>query len=312
MRRVTQAALHGLGSAAWLRTLAARLGVRPDGALARRFVAGETTAEAIAVARRLADARLSCTLDHLSGPVTTLEAAHRASRAYLGVLADIAAAGIDRNVTLTLTRFGLLVDRATCVDSLRRILDAARHDHFFVRIAMEESRYTQATLDVFETLWQQDYRNAGIVVQAALPRSLEDARRLVRLGASIRLVKGGYPEPRRAAYRKPSDVRRAFLEIMRLLLVEGASPAVATHDPALIQETRRFAASQGIAPARFELQMHYGVRRDLQAMLAGGGYRVRIGVPFGREWLRYVMRRLGDRPASALLPFPSSPPRRAG
>jgi proline dehydrogenase len=301
MRPIARAVSHGLASSAWLRSAVNRLGIRPDNALARQFVAGETTADAIAAARQLARRGLSSTLEQLSEPAASLHSAHHAARTYLSVLTAIAAADIDRHVTLVPTRFGLLVDRATCVDNLRRILDAAASQAFFARLNMEEARHTALTLEVFETLWQQEYRCAGIVMQASLPRSLEDTRRLLQLGASIRLVKGGYPEARRVALRKPSHIRSAFVAIMRLLLSEGTSPAIATHDPMLVDETKRFASVAGITPDRFEFEMHYGVRLDLQAQLASQGYRVRVLVPFGREWLPYVLRRLGDRPANAAL-----------
>jgi proline dehydrogenase len=163
---------------------------------------------------------------------------------------------------------------------------------------MEDSRWTQVTLDVFETLWQQGYRNAGVVLQSNLPRSVEDARRMNALGARVRLVKGAYKEPRAAAYQAKTQVDAAFVEIMRLLLREGVDPAIATHDPAIIDSTKAFAASHGVPRDSFELQMLYGIRRDLQLALAAEGYRVRVYVPFGRDWFPYVMRRLGERPAN--------------
>jgi proline dehydrogenase len=191
-----------------------------------------------------------------------------------------------------------MVDRATCVDNLRRILDPAGTHNFFVRIDMEDSRYTQVTLDIFETLWQQGYRNAGIVLQSYLPRSMVDARRMNELGARVRLVKGAYSEPRGVAYQSKAQVDATFIEIMRLLLTDGTSPAIATHDPAMIDATKTFASERDIAKNRYEFQMLYGVRRDLQASLHAEGYRVRVYVPFGGEWFPYFMRRLGERPAN--------------
>jgi proline dehydrogenase len=300
MRPVAQAVFHSLADNQGLRALASRVGMRAGRGWAGRLVAGETTAEAIAAARRLSAHGLAHTLDHLGPPVPTMAAADAATRTYLDILREIASAGIERNVSLALTRFGLMVDRATCVDNLRRVLDVAVAQRFFVHIAMEDSRYTQLTLDTFETLWQQDYRVAGLVVQAALPRSVDDTRRLNNLGARVRLVKGNYRERRGIAYRTPADVRAAFRSIMRMLLLEGTCPAIATHDPSLIDETTAFAASHGIAPDSFEFQMLYGVRRDLQAGLAASGYRVRVRVPFGAEWFPYFMRRIGDHPGALL------------
>jgi proline dehydrogenase len=147
-------------------------------------------------------------------------------------------------------------------------------------------------------MWQQGYRNAGIVLQSCLPRSVEDVRRMNRLGARVRLVKGAYKEPRGVAYQTRADVDAAFVELMKILLTEGTYPAIATHDPALIDATRAFAADRGLPPANYEFQMLYGVRRDLQSRLTAEGYRIRVYVPFGREWFPYFMRRLGERPAN--------------
>jgi proline dehydrogenase len=298
MRFVSRAVFQALGGSRSMKSLASRYGLRHESSFARRFVAGESVADAIAVARRLEAAGLHQTLDFLGESISTMAEADRATRAYLGILKEIAASGIGRNVSLTLTQLGLTVDRATCVDNLRRILDGAAAYEFFVRIDMEDSRYTQVTFDVFETLWQQGYRNAGIVVQAYLPRSMDDVRRMNGLGARVRLVKGAYREPRKVAYQKKEQVDAAFVEIMQLLLTEGIQPAIATHDPAMLEATTAFARRHAIAPDRFELQFLYGIRRDLQARLAGEGYRVRIYVPFGQEWFPYFMRRLGERPAN--------------
>ena len=163
---------------------------------------------------------------------------------------------------------------------------------------MEDAPFTQVTLDIFETMWQQGYRNAGIVLQSYLPRSVADARRMNELGARVRLVKGAYKEPRKVAYNNRAAVDAAFIEIMQLLLTEGTYPAIATHDAAIITATRAFAARRGITADRYEFQMLYGVRRDLQTELSAHGYRVRVYVPFGGEWFPYFMRRLGERPAN--------------
>lgn len=298
MLSVSKAVFQVLAASKGMKTLASRYGMRSDDSFARRFVAGEEVADAITAARRLESAGLLLTLDFLGESVATMAEADRATRAYLAILSEIAAAGIGRNFSLKLTQLGLTVDRATCVDNLRRILDGAAPHDFFVRIDMEDSRYTQVTFDIFETLWQQGYRNAGIVVQSYLPRSVDDVKRMNTLGARVRLVKGAYQEPRKIAYQKKDQVDAAFVEIMRLLLAEGVHPAIATHDPAMISATEAFAAERAITPDRYEYQMLYGVRRDLQATLARDGHPVRIYVPFGREWFPYFMRRLGERPAN--------------
>jgi proline dehydrogenase len=281
-----------------LKRAASRYGMRGRGGFARRFIAGETVEEAIDAARQIQANGLHVTLDYLGESVASIPEADAATRAYIAVMETIAASGIERNISLKLTQLGLTIDRATCVDNLRRILDSAAAKDFFVRIDMENSPYTAVTLEVFETMWQQGYRNAGLVLQSYLPRSEEDAGRMNALGARVRLVKGAYNEPRDAAYQSKADVDASFVRIMRILLAGGIYPAIATHDPAMIEATRAFAAERGIDATQFEFQMLYGIRRDLQNRLKREGFQVRVYVPFGREWFPYFMRRLGERPAN--------------
>jgi proline dehydrogenase len=298
LQTASKAFFHVLAGSSMLKSLASRYGMRRDGGFARRFIAGETVDEAIEACRALQAAGLTTTLDYLGESVGSIAEADGATRAYVGVMERIAAAGVERNVSLKLTQLGLTIDRATCVDNLRRILDAAGAQQFFVRIDMENSPFTAVTLDVFETMWQQGYRNAGVVLQSCLPRSEADAARMNALGARVRLVKGAYKEPRDVAYQSKADVDAAFLRIMRTLLADGTYPAIATHDPAMIAAAHSFVSERSIAPDRFEFQMLYGIRRDLQTTLNGDGYRLRVYVPFGREWFPYFMRRLGARPAN--------------
>jgi proline dehydrogenase len=287
-----------LAGSASLKTLASRYGMRGPRSFARRFIAGETVEEAIAAARILEASGLQQTLDLLGESVGSIAEADAATRGYLDVLDGIVASGVGRNVSLKLTQLGLTIDRATCVDNLRRILDAAQRHEFFVRIDMENSPFTQVTLDVFETMWQQGYRHVGVVLQSCLARSVADARRMNELGARVRIVKGAYKEPRGVAHQDKAQVDAAFVDITKLLLSQGTYPAIATHDPAMIAATRAHAAQHGITPDRFEFQMLYGIRRDLQAELSSEGFTVRVYVPFGREWFPYFMRRLGERPAN--------------
>jgi proline dehydrogenase len=298
LQTASKAFFHALAGSATLKTIASRYGMREGRGFARRFIAGETADEAIASARAIEASGLTITLDYLGESVRTGAEADAATRAYLGVMERVAAAGIERNVSLKLTQLGLTVDRATSVDNLRRILDAGTSRGFFVRIDMEGSAYTSVTLDVFETMWQQGYRNAGVVLQSCLPRSEADAARMNALGARVRLVKGAYKEPRSVAYQAKADVDAAFVRLMRTLLAGGTYPAIATHDPAMIAATRAFADETRITPDRYEFQMLYGIRRDLQASLRDAGLRLRVYVPFGREWFPYFMRRLGERPAN--------------
>jgi proline dehydrogenase len=282
----------------WLNTLASRYGMRARGGFARRFIAGETVEEAIDAARQIEANGLHVTLDYLGESVASIAEADSATRAYIAMLEQIAAAGIERNISLKLTQLGLTVDRATCVDNLRRILAAALVRDFFVRIDMENSPYTDVTLEVFETMWQQEYRNAGVVLQSCLRRSEADAARMNALGARVRLVKGAYNEPRDVAYQSKAEVDAAFVRIMKILLAGGTYPAIASHDPAMIDATREFAAARRVLSTQYEFQMLYGIRRDLQRSLKREGFGLRVYVPFGREWFPYFMRRLGERPAN--------------
>ena len=286
---------YALSRSARLKQLASTYGMTPDG-FARRFIAGETVEEVIGSARTLQAQGLHLTLDYLGESVHTSDAATAAAREYLHVMDLIVASGIERNISLKLTQLGLSVDRATCVDNLRRILDPAREHGFFVRIDMENSPWTALTLEVFELLWEQQYRNLGVVLQSALYRSESDVVRLNQLGARVRLVKGAYKESGNVAYQKKHEVDAAYVRLMQTLIDHGTMPAIATHDPALIAQTREYASARGLTPDRFEFEMLYGIRRDLQTSLTQDGYRVRIYVPFGREWFPYFMRRLGERP----------------
>jgi proline dehydrogenase len=210
----------------------------------------------------------------------------------------VAESGIERNISLKLTQLGLDVDKATAVDNLRKILEHAEPAGFFIRIDMEGSAYTDVTLEIFETLWHHGARGIGVVLQSALMRSEADLKRLNALGARVRLVKGAYQEPKSVAYPLKADVDAAYARLMKALLAEGRYPAIATHDPVMIDFACAYARDHGVAQDSFEFQMLYGIRRDLQARLVQQGYRVRIYVPFGREWFPYFMRRLGERPAN--------------
>jgi proline dehydrogenase len=279
-----------------LQAVASRYGMRHPSSFARRFIAGETIDEAIAAARVVEARGFLQTLDYLGESVTSLAAADAATRDYLRIIDAIVASGIGRNLSLKLTQLGLDVDRASAIDNLRKIFDRA--EGFFVRIDMESSAYTDTTLDIFETLWNHGYRNMGVVLQSELYRSEQDAQRVITLGARVRLVKGAYREPKSVAYQKKTDVDAAYVRLLKQLMSEGYYPAIATHDPAMIGIARDYAAQNRIGSDRFEFQMLYGIRRDLQQALLADGYRVRVYIPFGREWFAYFMRRLGERPAN--------------
>jgi proline dehydrogenase len=283
-----------------LKRLASSYGMATPRSFARRFIAGEQVADAIAAARVLQARGLFISLDYLGESVATPAQASAATREYVRLIDDIVASDIERNISLKLSQLGLTIDRATCVDNMRRILEPARNHDFFVRIDMEQSDHTEVTLEVFETLWNLEYRNIGVALQSYLYRTEQDLRRLNELGARVRLVKGAYREPAAVAYQQKADVDAAYLRQMRLLLDHGTYPAFATHDVALLNEIKTYVAERKITRDRFEFQMLYGIRRDLQSSFVAEGYRMRIYVPFGREWFPYFMRRLGERPANVL------------
>ncbi|HEX7140625.1 MAG TPA: proline dehydrogenase family protein [Vicinamibacterales bacterium] len=296
----SKAFFHLLAQSKILKTLGSRYGMRRKSSFARRFIAGEEVQEAIEAARTVEARGLMHTLDLLGESVATLDEAYAATRQYLEVIDAIAKSSIGRGISLKLTQLGLDVDKATAVDNLRRILERAEPADFFIRVDMENSPYTDVTLEIFETMWQQGYRQLGVVLQSALYRSEKDLARMNAIGASVRLVKGAYKEPKTVAYQRKADVDAAYLRMAKTLLVEGQQPAIATHDVAMIDAIKQWAREENITADRFEFQMLYGIRRDLQARLVKDGYRVRVYIPFGREWFPYFMRRLGERPANVL------------
>jgi len=294
----SKAFFHFLARNEGLKGLASRYGMASPTNFARRFIAGETVEEAIEAARTLEARGLSQTLDYLGESVASLEEADTATTAYGQILDRIVESGVGRNVSLKLTQLGLDVSPEAALDNLRRILEPARTHGFFVRIDMENSPYTDATLEIFEALWADGFTNLGVVLQSALFRTAQDLPRVVAHGARVRLVKGAYKEDSEVAYQRKLDVDAAYVMQMQYLLREGTFPALATHDADIIDSAKAFVAAEGIAKDRFEFQMLYGVRRDLQTSLARDGYGMRVYVPFGRQWFPYFMRRLGERPAN--------------
>jgi proline dehydrogenase len=295
---LSKATFSALAGSPTLKKLASRYGLRRPDSFARRFVAGERLEDAIRAAQALERDGLMVSLDFLGERVFSRDAATSATRAYQDLVGAVADAGVSRNLSLKLTQLGLDIDRATAIDNLRRVVDTANTAECFVRIDMESSAYTDETIEIFETLWGLGCRNIGIVIQAYLRRSREYVERMNALGARVRLVKGAYREPTEVAFQLKSEVDAAFVELMQILLIEGTYPAIATHDEAILERTRRFAADLSVPIDRFEFQMLYGVRRDLQKSLAAQGHPFRVYVPFGREWYAYFMRRLGERPAN--------------
>ncbi|HWG51961.1 MAG TPA: proline dehydrogenase family protein [Gemmatimonadaceae bacterium] len=266
---------------------------------ASRFVAGETLDEALTTVRALNAKRISVSLDLLGESVTNEAEARAAGAQYLMLLDRIHAEQADANVSLKLTQMGLDLSDELCVQIMHDILDRAREYGTFVRLDMEGSAYTERTLRMFEDRLYPSYReNVGIVLQSYLYRTPADVERAIELGCRVRLCKGAYDEPATVAFPAKKDVDATYLKCMEQLLEKGNYPGLATHDPAIIARIRRFVREHQIGTERFEFQMLYGVRRDLQEQLVREGYNMRVYVPFGTQWYPYLMRRLAERPAN--------------
>jgi proline dehydrogenase len=271
--------------------------------MAERFVAGESLDDAIRAARASNEAGLSVSLDYLGESVATREEAEAATGMAIATLERIAAERVDGNISIKPTQLGLDIDEEFCRRNVERVLERARAlgdgaGEIFVRLDMESSEYTERTVALVEQLWAAGYRNVGTVLQSYLERTPDDLRRMLELGARVRLVKGAYKEPPSVAYQDKAEVDRMFVREMQTLLEKGSYPAIATHDEAMIDATRRWAFERGVRKDAFEFQMLYGIRRDLQQRLREEGYNVRVYIPFGDSWYPYLMRRMAERPAN--------------
>jgi len=262
-----------------------------------RFVAGETLDAALPAIVALQNAGLRTTVDVLGESVTSPELAAAAVERYLATVAALSARGLDANVSLKLTQMGLEIDRDLCRNNVMRVVEAVETVNGFVRFDMEDHTKTDATLDIWRAAHDR-YALVGVVIQSALRRSSADVDAITAAGGRVRLCKGAYDEPSGVAYRTKQAVDANYARLMERLLLADAHPALATHDPRLIARAIQIVEREGIARDRFEFQMLYGVRRDLQRMLIDRGYRVRIYVPYGMEWYPYFMRRLAERPAN--------------
>ena len=262
-----------------------------------RFVAGETLAEALPAVSALQRAGLHSTVDVLGESVTSAADASAAVDRYLATLAALHARGLDANVSVKLTQMGLDIGPDLCRDNVLRIVQAVRDVDGFMRIDMEDHARTDATLEIWRAA-HEAYSGVGVVIQAALRRSSKDVDSIIASGGRVRLCKGAYDEPASVAYRTRRAVDANYARLMERLLLADVQPAIATHDPRLISRAIAIAEGNGIDRDRFEFQMLYGVRRDLQRALIDRGYAVRIYVPYGREWYPYFMRRLAERPAN--------------
>lgn len=269
--------------------------------VARRFVAGETIEEAIPSVAALNALGITASLDLLGESVRSKEQVAETLDTYLRVFQAIRENSLNCNVSLKLTALGLDIDEELCSRNMTRLLTAAGPEQF-IRIDMESSDYTQRTLDLFARLWEgpEQFRNVGVVIQAYLRRTADDIERLIAMKARVRLCKGAYKEPDTVAFPDKADVDANFVRLMRRLLSHGNYPGIATHDENMIAATKEWAREQSIQPDRYEFQMLYGIRRDLQTGLVKDGYRMRVYTPFGTYWYPYLMRRLAERPANMM------------
>jgi proline dehydrogenase len=268
--------------------------------MSARFVPGETVEDFLRAALEANAADLMVTGNYLGEAEHDERTARDAVAAYRQILDGIVSRGVKGNISVKPTQVGLEIGKEFFKENLRQLLDPAQAAGIFVRWDMESSHWTQATLDPFEELWDEGYRNTGPVLQSYLRRTRDDAMRMIELGARVRLCKGAYVEPPEVAFQDKAKVDQNFVEVAKLLMAEGNYPALGTHDDRIIDTLKAFAVQEGIGPERYEFQMLHGVRRDLQQQLRKEGYNVRVYVPFGVSWYPYLMRRLAERPANVL------------
>ena len=272
---------------------------KPFQKMTTRFVAGEDIETTIAAIRDLNAIGCTATFDHLNEGVKSETEMEGEVREYKQILKRIEETGIRSNVSIKLTQFGLAITPELAYRNARAVVEEAARRRNFVRIDMEESAVTQVTIDIFKRLRAEfDLDTVGIVLQSYLRRTRRDVEDILKIPARIRLCKGAYNEPPEVAFPDKKDVDENYVSCMKLLLASGVYHGIATHDERMIEATKTFAREQGIGKDRFEFQMLYGVRRDLQEKLAREGYPVRVYVPYGKTWYPYFMRRLAERPAN--------------
>jgi proline dehydrogenase len=267
--------------------------------LTTRFVAGENIDEVIPFIHQINSENATASFDHLNESVGSAAEAEQEVLEYLNILAKIDEQRVRSNVSIKLTQFGLGLDPELAYQNARKVVVEAERRGNFVRVDMEDSSVTQVTIDIFKRLRAEFGLNTvGIVLQSYLYRTLADAQELVKLPARIRICKGAYNEPPEVAFPEKKDVDSNYIKVMQLLLGSGTYHGIATHDPKMIDATIDFATREGIGKEKFEFQMLYGIRRDLQHQLARDGFNIRIYVPYGKHWYPYFMRRLAERPAN--------------
>lgn len=268
--------------------------------LVRRFIAGDTLEEALKAAEDLASRGFQVTLDYLGENTKSEEEALAARRTYIEMLETISKSPCapQTNISIKLTQCGLDLGVEFAERTYRDVLSVAADVNNFVRVDMEASEYTERTIQILENVWP-DHKNTGTVLQTYLRRTPEDVELMIRLGMRTRLVKGAYLEPESVAFKDKAKVDEAYVTLGKRMLEAANYPAFATHDEKIISELTAHASEKKIEPARFEFQMLYGIRRDLQDRLLNQGYNVRVYVPYGDSWYPYFTRRLAERPANA-------------
>jgi proline dehydrogenase len=260
---------------------------------AGQVVAGDTIEGAMKKVRELNEKGLVCTLDHLGEFVSSREEATEATQYNVRTLEAMAANGVDCNLSVKMTQLGLDIDRRFCLDNMRRILDTAKQYNNFVRIDMEDYAHCQMTLDILREL-RETYDNVGTVIQSYLFRAEQDVKDLK--GVPLRLVKGAYQESPTVAFQNKEDVDKNYVRIIEEHLLSGSYTAIASHDHNIIEKVKEMVEKYNIPRTQFEFQMLYGFRSELQLSLVQEGYKVRVYVPFGKDWFGYFMRRLAERP----------------
>lgn len=270
--------------------------------MSSRFVAGMTVEDVLRSAESLQNLGIASTLDSLGENVSTPEEARHAADIYHRLIDAIQNRRLNANVSVKLTQMGMDLDPGLAEEIVAGLVEHAVAANTFVRVDMEGSEYTQATIDMVQRLHSRSENrgHVGIVIQAYLFRSEEDIRMLTNEGIRIRLCKGAYKEPASLAFPEKKDVDANYIKLMRQLLTTGIYHGIATHDEQMITATKSFVRERNIDPKSFEFQMLYGIRRDLQKSLVREGFNMRVYVPFGTEWYPYFMRRLAERPANAL------------
>jgi len=272
---------------------------KPFKKLTARFVAGEDIAEAVLAIKQLNAISCTASFDHLNEGVSRMEETKAEVVEYKNILAKIDASGIQSNVSIKLTQFGLDIDPELTYRNARAVVEEAARRGNFVRVDMEGSNVTQVTIDIFKRLRSEfGVEHVGIVLQSYLRRTYDDVKELLKIPARIRICKGAYNEGPDAAFPDKKDVNDNYVRVMKLLLSSGTYHGIATHDPRMIEATIDYAQKESIGKDAFEFQMLYGVRRDLQEQLARDGYKMRVYVPYGKHWYPYFMRRLAERPAN--------------